>query len=411
MSAPGTPTRTPAPTGSLPGTGTRAGAGTLAGLSAGEAAFRHQVRELLADDSVRRLAEEIAAYPPGVEAAHLDVRRRLGERGWLAPNWPEEYGGSGLGAAEAAIVTEEMTRAGIPDDVHVLSVDIVGRFLLEVGTEEQKKRHLPPLAAGEEIATVLFTEPEAGSDLSGLRTTARPDGDGWRLYGRKIYNMKSLYGEVALCAARTTDSPVAMHGITLFLLPLRSPGVHVEPVPAMCNDRFNLVVMDGVRLTGADVVGEVDDGWRLMTELLQLERTGIDFHAKARRLLDLVIERAAAGGRLDDPAYALPIAALDARLNAGHAMAWEQVRRLGAGRPDPVSSAMAKWYVSEQIRPVLETGLEVGGLDGVLTAWDGGAPDGGLLEAGIRLGPSHRLASGTSEVMLYLIATNGLGLL
>ncbi|MFJ6798044.1 acyl-CoA dehydrogenase family protein [Streptomyces sp. NPDC091268] len=381
------------------------------GLDAAEAGFREQVRALLGEERVRRLAAEIAAYPPGTEAAHLDVHRWLGERGWLAPSWPAEYGGAGLGAAEAAIVTEEMTLAGIPDDVHVLSIDIVGRFLLEVGTEEQKKRHLPALAAGEEIATVLFTEPDAGSDLSGLSTTARRDGDGWRLYGQKIYNMKSQYGEVALCAARTTDSPVPMHGITLFLLPLRSPGVHVEPVPALCNDRFNLVVIDGVRLTGADVLGEVDNGWSLMNDMLQLERTGVDFHAKARRLLDLVIERAAASGRLADPAYALPIAALDARLRAGHAMAWRQVRNLGANAPDPVGSAMAKWYVTEQIRPVLETGLEVCGLDGVLSAWDGAAPDGGVLEAGLRLGPSHRLASGTSEVMLYLIATNGLGLL
>lgn len=381
------------------------------GLTPAEAGFRDQVRALLAEERVRSLAAQIAAYPPGREATHLDVHRWLGERGWLAPNWPQEYGGAGLGAAQAAIVTEEMTLAGIPDDVHVLSIDIVGRLLLEVGTEEQKKRHLPALAAGEQIATVLFTEPETGSDLSGLRTTARRDGDGWRLYGQKIYNMKSQYGEVALCAARTTESPVAMHGITLFLLPLRSPGVHVEPVPTLCNDRFNLVVIDGVRLTGADALGEVDNGWSLMNDLLQLERTGVDFHAKARRLLDLVIDRAAANGRLADPAYALPIAALDARLRAGHAMAWQQVRNLGAGTPDPVASAMAKWYVTEQIRPVLDTGLEVCGLDGVLTAWDGAAPDGGVLEAGLRLGPSHRLASGTSEVMLYLIATNGLGLL
>ncbi|MGW1013603.1 acyl-CoA dehydrogenase family protein [Streptomyces termitum] len=380
-------------------------------LTPAEEEFRGRVRALLAEERVRALAAEIAAYPPDTEAARLPVHRWLGERGWLAPNWPEEYGGAGLGAAEAALVTEEMTLAGIPDDVHVLGIDIVGRFLLEVGTEEQKKRYLPALAAGEEIATVLFTEPEAGSDLSALRTTARRDGDGWRLYGRKSFNMKSQFGDVALCAARTTESSVAMHGITLFLLPLRSPGVHVEPLPSLCNDRFTVVVVDGVRLTGADVVGEVDNGWALMNDLLQLERTGVDFHAKARRLLDLVTERAAATGRLDDPAYALPLAALDARLRAAHAMAWQQVRNLGAGRPDPVGSAMAKWYVTEQIRPVLDLGLEICGLEGVLTAWDGAAPDGGVLEAALRMGPSHRLASGTSEVMLSLIAANGLGLL
>ena len=384
---------------------------TLPARTEAQAAFRAEVRQLLAEERVRAAAAEIAAYPPDTEAADLDVHRWLGERGLLAPDWPAEYGGRGLGAAEAAVVTEEMTLAGIPDDVHVLSIDIVGRFLLQAGTEEQKKTHLPALAAGERIATVLFTEPECGSDLAALRTRAERDGDGWRLYGSKIYNMKSRYGEFALCAARTTASSVPMHGITLFLLPLRSVGVHVEPVPSLCNDTFNLVVIDGVRLTEADVVGQVDDGWRLMNELLQLERTGIDFHAKARRLLDLVLDRAAATGRLDDPVHAVRLAELDAKLRAAHALAWQQVDNLGTGTPDPVTSAMAKWYASEQVRPVLEAGLEVGALDTTLTAWDGHSPDLGLLEAGYRMGPSHRLASGTSEVMLYLIATNGLGLL
>ncbi|MET7638018.1 acyl-CoA dehydrogenase family protein [Streptomyces sp. NPDC005438] len=383
----------------------------MAGLDEAQAAFRTEIRALLSQERVRESAARIAAYPPDTEAAHLDVRRWLGAEGLLAPAWPAQYGGRGLGAAEAALVTEELTRAGIPDDVQVLSIDIVGMMLLHEGTETQRKTHLPPLAAGEQIATVLFTEPECGSDLSALRTRAEPDGDGWRLYGSKVYNMKSRYGEFAVCAARTTASPVPMHGITLFLLPLRSPGVHVEPVPSLGNDTFNLVVIDGVRLTEADVVGQVDDGWRLMNELLQLERTGVDFHAKARRLLDLVLDRAAATGRLSDPAYAVPLAELDAKLHAAHALAWQQVARLDAGSPDPVRSAMAKWYASEQARPVLDAGLDLYGLDAALTAWDGHAPDGGLLEAGYRMGPSHRLASGTSEVMLYLIATNGLGLL
>lgn len=375
------------------------------------AAFRREVRALLAEDSVRETVAEIQAYPPGTEVALLDVYRTLGERGMLAPGWPAEYGGLGLGAAENAVVTEELNRAGIPDDVHVLCIDLVGAFLLHAGTAEQKARHLPALARGERIATVLFTEPEVGSDLAALRTTARRDGAGWRLRGSKVYNMKSQFGEFALCAARTTDSPVAMHGITLFLLPLRAPGVHIEPVPSITNDRFNLVVIDDVWLSDADVVGPPDEGWQLLNDMLQLERTGIDFHAKARRLLDVLIERAAARGLLDDPEWAGRLAELDAALRAGHALAWEQVRALDEGRPDPVASARAKWYTSEQIRPVLTAGTELAGLGAALTAWDGTTGDDGLWEAALRMGPAHRLASGTSEVMLFLVATTGLGLL
>jgi alkylation response protein AidB-like acyl-CoA dehydrogenase len=373
--------------------------------------FRALVRGLLAEPRVRDVVASIAALPPEAEPGPLPVYRWLGELGWLAPAWPAEYGGLGYGPAEAAIVTEELARAGVPDDIHVLAIDIVGTFLLRVGTDRQRASHLPALARGERLAAVLFTEPECGSDLASLRTRAVRDGDGWRLYGTKTYHQKSGVADIGLLAARTTTEPPAMFGITLFLLPLRAPGIHIEPVPGMANDRFMRVVIDGVRLTAADVIGDVGDGWRLLNEMLLLERTGIDFHAKARRVLDQLIARAAASGRLDDPRYALTLADLDARLRAGHALAWEQVRRVEAGAPDQVSSAMAKWYVTEQIRPLLHAGADIAGLDAMLTSWDGQAPDGGAFEAAYRLGPAHRLASGTSEIMLYVIAATGLGLL
>jgi alkylation response protein AidB-like acyl-CoA dehydrogenase len=373
--------------------------------------FRRGVHRFLADEWVRREVEGVARLRPDDEAGHLDLYRGLGERGWLAPSWPVEFGGLGLTAAESAVVTEEMALAGVPDDLHVLSIDIVGTFVLLQGTDEQRRRHLPGLASGEKTASVLFTEPGTGSDLSALRTRAEPDGDGWRLHGTKVYNLKSQFADIALCAARTSDGPIGMRGITLFLVPMRSPGVHVELLPSMPNDRFNLVVIDGLRVTAADVVGRVDDGWWLLNDLLQLERTGIDFHGKARRLLDLVIREAAASGRLADPVYATQLVDLDAKLRAGHAMAWQMISDRVDGRPDPVTSAMTKWYVSEQFRPVLRAAAEVSGPDAMLSGWDDEAPALGLLEANHRLGPAHRLASGTSEIMLYLIATSGLGLL
>jgi alkylation response protein AidB-like acyl-CoA dehydrogenase len=373
-------------------------------------AFRAEVRAFLHSEPVTESVRRIRSAPPGDEPGLIEIYRWLGERGWLAPSWPQRYGGLSRGMAEAAIVTEEICLAGVPDDAHVLSIDIVGMFLLGVGTEEQRARWLPPLARGEKIAAVLFTEPECGSDLSRLTTRADPDGDGWRLSGTKVFNQKTQFAEIALCAARTSTGPVPFDGITLFLVPLHSPGVVIRPVENITNDRFNEVVIDGVRLTEADVVGEVGDGWRLLNEMLVFERTGIDFHAKIRRWLDAVAPEALKKDA--DPDLAARFVDLDAKLRAGRALAWRVIAEIDQGTPDPATAAMVKWYVTEQARDVIRFCLEARGLPGVLSAWDPeAAADLGLIEAACRYAPTLRLGSGTSEVMLYIIASTALELL
>ncbi|MFI6377775.1 acyl-CoA dehydrogenase family protein [Streptomyces sp. NPDC050546] len=373
-------------------------------------AFRRNVREFFAEDPVRKAVAALGVHEPREESGLLDVYRRLGERGWLAAAWPEEYGGLGLTAVEAGIVLEEMVLNGVPEDQHVLSIDTVGQLLLLAGTPEQRTRHLPALAKGEQIATVLFTEPHCGSDLAALRTRAVPDGDGWRLSGRKIFNQKSQFAEWALCAARTDEGPVRYHGITLFLLPLRSPGVVINPVWSMGDERFNEIVIEDVRLTAEHIVGPVDAGWQLLNDMLLLERTGMDFQAKLRRWLDIVVADARRTGRLADSGYAQRIADVDAQLKAGRALAWRMVRAQVSGEPDPVASAASKWFITQQSDAVVRLGADVMGLDGLLSRWDGEAPADGLLESVYRQSPAHTLASGTSEVMLQIIAASGLEL-
>ncbi|MFD3518692.1 acyl-CoA dehydrogenase family protein [Streptomyces sp. NPDC058657] len=373
-------------------------------------AFRRGVREFFATDEVRKSVDALQDHAPREESGLIDVYRMLGERGWLAPAWPKEYGGRGLSPVEAGIVLEEMVLHGLPEDQRVLSIDTVGQFLLETGTPEQRARHLPRLAAGEEIATVLFTEPHSGSDLASLRTRAVRDGDGWRLSGRKIFNQKSQFAEWALCAARTDDGPVKYHGITLFLLPLRSPGVVISPVWSMGDERFNEIVIEDVRLTAEYIVGQVDEGWQPINDMLLLERTGMDFQAKLRRWFDAVAEDARRTGRFTEPAYAQRLVELDAQLKAGRALAWSMVLAQVAGEPDPVASAAAKWFVTQCSDEVVRLGAEVLGLNGLLSTWDGEAPDLGRLEAVYRQSPAHTLASGTSEVMLQIIAASGLHL-
>ncbi|MGP3983802.1 acyl-CoA dehydrogenase family protein [Streptomyces sp. KR80] len=384
-------------------------------LTPEQRAYRDEVRALLDTDEVRAETRSVRTRP-GAEGGLLDVYRRLGERRLLAPNWPERYGGGGRTIAEKAILTEELIAHGVPDIVHTLSIDIVGLALLLYGTDRQKERLLPPIARGESAAGVLFSEPEAGSDLAALRTRAERDGDGWRLSGRKIYSAKSHLADFALCAARTTDSEVRFHGITVFIVPMKTPGVAVEPLWNIGDDRFCDVSLSGIRVTDEDVLGTVDDGWQIIGKVLGLERTGVEFQAKARRWLDAALDRAAAAAAdvtvdVGAGAEGERLVALDADVRAAGLLAWRCVNNLQADRTDDVESAVAKFWAGETGREVAMAAAETTGLDALLAGDDEEALELGLLEAAYREAPGLTLASGTSEVMLTLIASTGLGLL
>jgi alkylation response protein AidB-like acyl-CoA dehydrogenase len=380
-------------------------------LTADQEAFQQAVCELLCEESVREEVARARRLPADQEPGLLEVYRRLGERGWLATNWSPEHGGLGTSIVEKAILTEQMIVHGIPDVVHTLSIDIVGLAIQRLGTEAQKRSWLPALAAGTSAGCVLLTEPETGSDLGGLTTRAEPDGDGWRLYGRKLYSMKSQFADLALCAARTTHSDVRFHGITVFIVPMRSPGVRVEPLWSMFDERFNEVVLSGIRMTAEDVLGGVDDGWHVLQNLLGIERTGIEFEAKARRLLDAVLDEAERTGSLNSGEYGELLVELDAEVRAGQLLAWQALGDMLAGELDDVRCGMAKWHTTETAKRISELAPELCGLTALLSARDDEAAPRWLLESAFRDGPGLTIASGTSEVMLSLIASAGLGLL
>jgi alkylation response protein AidB-like acyl-CoA dehydrogenase len=359
---------------------------------------------------VRSEAENARRLPAHAEPGLLDVYRRLGERGWLAPNWPVEYGGLGATIVEKTIVTEELIWHGIPDVVHTLATDIVGLAMHLLGTAEQKRHWLPRLAAGTSAGCVLFSEPDTGSDLAALATRAEPDGAGWRLRGRKVYSMKSHLADVGLCAARTSDSAVRYHGITVFVIPMRMPGVIVAPLWSMADERFNDVTLDGPVLTTADVLGEVDAGWQVIEQILAVERTGIEFAAKGTRLVDAIISHAQSTASPMVVPGAERLVEFDAEMRAGRLLSWRAIGNLADGQSDNVLCAMAKWHATETAKAAAAASAEYCGLDAILSARDEQSSPGWLVESAFRDAPGITLASGTSEVMLSLIASAGLGL-
>ncbi|WP_104817452.1 acyl-CoA dehydrogenase family protein [Kitasatospora sp. MMS16-BH015] len=363
--------------------------------------YRARVRAALRAPEVRAAA----AAATGVDGVEPDARplyRLLGGLGLLAVHWPVEYGGAGRPLTDAAIVAEELVRAGVPDTFHVNTVQIVGQFLLMAGTEEQKLRYLPAMARGESFASVLYTEPEAASDLGALRAVAEPEGDGYRITGTKVFSLKTRFVDLGLCAARTTPGAGKYQGISLFLVDLTAPGVTVSLIPGLGDEHFHRVDLDGVPVAAGDLLGPRDEGWPLLGEALAIERTGLDYHLKAERWFDTALDALVAA----DPAAGHPdqlerIGRFHGALSADHALSWEVITGLAAGRVDQLATAVAKYHSSELAQSVAHWAV------GVPTPAQRAdrTPAALILDSAHREAPGLTLSAGTSEVMLQIVTT------
>lgn len=364
-----------------------------------EGRLRASVRSELAAPDIQ---EELTALRADRER-EPDVRplyRVLGRRGLLAVNWPVEYGGRGRSLVEAAVVIEELVRAGVPDTLHVNTIQIVGLFLLMAGTPEQKATHLPSLAGGERFASVLYTEPDAGSDLGALRTSAVRDGDGYRLDGVKVFSLKSDVADLALCAARTAERASRYQGISLFLVDLHAEGVRRSTLPSIADEQFHRVELHDVRVGPGALVGREGDGWPLLSKALAVERTGLDYALKAERWYDAVVSGLGTGG---DGAVLEQVGRYGAAVTAGRLLAWNVIERLDRGIVSEAAAALSKYHSSELAQQLAGWAPRVHGLGHGLSP-----ASASLLESAYREAPGLTLSAGTSEMMLEIIASSGL---
>jgi alkylation response protein AidB-like acyl-CoA dehydrogenase len=351
-----------------------------------------EVRALLAGPRARAALAAVAeARRAGTDLDPRPLYRLLGEHRLLAVSWPRAYGGRALPARCAAAVVGELIAGGVPEVLHTLSVQICGNFLLTAGTPEQRAAVLPGLASGRRTATVLYSEPGVGSDLSALETTAEATANGgWRITGRKVYSVGTTLADHGLVAARTSTEPSPYRGITLFLVPLERPGIRVERLESLADEDFADVRLDGVEVGASAVIGPVGGAWPLITEALALERTGVDYVAKARRWL--VAVRPADGRALAE------YGRLRTHIAAAAALATRCVDQLDSGRVDTIAAAATKLWCADTAREVAWWSAEEAG-------WRSD-----LLESAYREAPGLTLSAGTSEMMLELVASSGLPL-
>lgn len=211
--------------------------------------------------------------------------RLLAERGLLTMAWPREYGGLDSSLWEQTVVREEMWAHHEPRGAQYMGVNWVGPTIMKYGTPAQRETHLPPIAAGEVVWCQGFSEPDAGSDLPSLRTTAVKDADGtWRINGQKCWTSYAMFAKWCFLLARTGGP--GRGGISVFLLPMNSPGITVRPIPSMLGPHhLNEVFFDDVVVRDEDILGSLDGGWKIVQDVISFERVGISRYARCDRLL------------------------------------------------------------------------------------------------------------------------------
>ncbi|OBB65906.1 acyl-CoA dehydrogenase family protein [Mycobacterium sp. 852014-50255_SCH5639931] len=380
-------------------------------LDAGQRAWLAEVREFLHDNVTPELRAELAEHDlefPGGEVARF--RRKIGGKGWFGLNWPREYGGLGLGAIHLHLLMSEFEYWGVPGPD--LTVTSVAPMIMRHGTERNKIEWLPLIARGEMVCAVGYSEPEAGTDLANLRTSAFRDGDEWVINGTKIWNSGAQRATHEWLCVRTDPNAVRHRGISVIIVPIDSPGVTIRPLYAWSGYRTNEVHFRDVRVPVTNLVGEVNRGWTYITGALDLERGALtnagDLHRAVEELRELArVPRRDGTVPSDSPSLRRRLAQAEADVAVATLMGYEAASILDSGVIPSVEVSVEKIFTSELRQRIAVLALDLLGPDGLLAHRSQEAPLGGKFERLYRAAPLMRFGGGTNEVLRDIVAQRG----
>jgi alkylation response protein AidB-like acyl-CoA dehydrogenase len=380
-------------------------------LGAAGNAFREEVRAWLKDN-----------WPgPNHDGEHgyeewgydTGFTRLLGSKGWNHLSWPREHGGPGRTPLEQLAFLEEIQRADAPMGGRG---DIQAHALMAFGSPEQKAEFLPRLARGDLTFCLGYSEPGAGSDLASLRTSAVRDGDEWVINGQKCWTTAAEKADFIWLAARTEPSVKAHAGISLFIVPMKTPGLTVRPSMALYGHTFCEEFFDNVRVPAGALVGEPGQGWQILTSALATERMIMgSFIAQARtafeRLAGCVRDAKTQDASLrKDGAVRDRIGALAAEVEAGRQLFMHCMAMAERGSTPIHEAAISKTYTGELLERLAESALDILGSAASLAQGADGAVASGRFEQLLRFSPVAVIGGGTNEIQRSLIAQRGLGL-
>ncbi|HEY8527644.1 MAG TPA: acyl-CoA dehydrogenase family protein [Acidimicrobiales bacterium] len=338
----------------------------------------------------------------------------LREAGYAVPHWPAEWGG-GMSTAEQVVLYQELAAHDAPRLVlQFVAIHHAAATLLEAGTDEQRARHLPAILDGE-IWVQGFSEPEAGSDLASLKTSARRDGDHYVVNGQKLWASGALHADWCLLLARTDPDAPKRKGISYFLMDMRSPGLDVRPIrQATGESHFCEIFLDDVRIPASQLVGAENAGWRVAQATLSAER-GMTMLELAERLANgfrWLVDDCRRLGALDDPVVQDRLVQFETELTGLRALCRSLVEKVDAGTAGPADASIVKLFYSELLQRMTGFAAEVAGLPAhaelqkpLSSGWESGA---WVLDF---LGSwEWTIPGGTSEIQRTIIGERGLGL-
>ena len=377
-----------------------------------EQAFRDEVRAFL--------THHAPAYAERGDRFGLDAMREwqrcLYEAGLAAIGWPVEFGGRGAGPVEQLVFNTEMARARVPEPINRSAINQLGPTIIQWGTGEQRARYLPRILAGDDVWCQGFSEPDAGSDLASLRTRAELDGHDLVINGQKIWTSKAHYADWIYILARTDPDAPKHDGISYVLVDLRTPGIEIRPIRQIAGAaEFSEVFFTDVRVPVANVVGLINDGWRVAHSTLGYERIGQSRTHRIERRLGMVVRLAASTeidgvARIEDRVVRARLVDFAARVEALRFIASSATAAGVLGRAPGPEASVAKLLTSEVDQQMATFSLDLAGPAGVLERGSAGAAKGGAVAQGYLVMRAATLGAGTSEIQRNIIGEKLLGL-
>jgi alkylation response protein AidB-like acyl-CoA dehydrogenase len=380
--------------------------------SPAQAQFRRQVRKWCQEHVPKDWRQ---AQTGASEAEFVRFQKawfaELNSAGYAVPHWPREWGG-GLSVAEQIVLYQELAAHDAPRLVLAfVGIHHAASTLLAAGIDEQRRRHLPAILDGE-IWVQGFSEPEAGSDLASLRTSARRVGDSYVVNGQKLWASGGMHADWCLLLARTDPDAPKRKGISYFLLDMTTPGVEVRPIRnAIGDSHFCEIFLDDVTIPAANLVGPENAGWQVAQATLGAER-GMTMLELAERLGHAGFRWLVESCPVDDPIVADRLAQFEIEITGLRGLARDVVERTEAGSAGPADASVVKLFYSELLQRMSDFGVEVGGLAAhtqlgkpMSSGWESGA---WLLDF---IGSwEWTIPGGSSEIQRTIIAERGLGL-